>query len=365
VPREELRNRIWPAEVHVEFEHGLNNAIHRIRETVGESLIETLPRRGYRFLGEVERVLEREPGPARGRGRALAASFLIAAGLLGLLLWKHSAGPMDFEAREAELRGNHFLARKTPESVRKSLSYFDAAVARAPGSSSAHAGRARAYHFLGAMGALAKEEARRLTKEAAERALALDPANGQALAILAESRFRFGGERDGVEDLFRRALGLDPEDAEIRQWYGNFLAIDGRLQEGLQEMESARRLDPLSLHINSDLAILLYEAGKREEAREQFRRTLELDPDYAKTHYLLGFVHLEEKELDEAVSAFERTVALSPDTPKYVAALVEALARAGRRGDAEKALGELRALAKTRHVEPELIASLAETIERM
>jgi tetratricopeptide (TPR) repeat protein len=104
---------------------------------------------------------------------------------------------------------------------------------------------------------------------------------------------------------------------------------------------------------------------KHEEAMAQFRRTLELDPGYAKAHDLLGFVHLEEKELDEAVSAFERTVALSPHTPKYVAALVKALAKAGRRSDAEKALDELRALSKTRHIQPELIASLAETIETM
>ncbi|HLE70738.1 MAG TPA: winged helix-turn-helix domain-containing protein, partial [Vicinamibacteria bacterium] len=53
VTREELKKRIWPNEVHVEFEHGLNNAIHRIREALGDArdALETLPRRGYRFLG--------------------------------------------------------------------------------------------------------------------------------------------------------------------------------------------------------------------------------------------------------------------------------------------------------------------------
>jgi diguanylate cyclase (GGDEF)-like protein len=58
VTREELKKRIWPNEVHVEFEHGLNNAIHRFREAFGDArdALETLPRRGYRFLGEVEWV---------------------------------------------------------------------------------------------------------------------------------------------------------------------------------------------------------------------------------------------------------------------------------------------------------------------
>ena len=58
VTREELSNEIWPADTFVDFDHSLHNAIARIRETLGDSAqnpryIETLPRRGYRFMGEV------------------------------------------------------------------------------------------------------------------------------------------------------------------------------------------------------------------------------------------------------------------------------------------------------------------------
>ena len=61
VTREELRAQVWPAETFVDFDHSLHNAIARIRETLGDSAgtpryIETLPRRGYRFIGTVERV---------------------------------------------------------------------------------------------------------------------------------------------------------------------------------------------------------------------------------------------------------------------------------------------------------------------
>src|ERR1700722_10862909 len=69
VTREELRAAIWPAETFVDFDHSLHNAIARIRETLGDSAekpryIETLPRRGYRFIGTVERVETPEPAPA-------------------------------------------------------------------------------------------------------------------------------------------------------------------------------------------------------------------------------------------------------------------------------------------------------------
>src|SRR2546425_13308653 len=59
VTREELRQRLWPADTFVDFDHGLNNAINRLREALNDSaeaprFIETLPRRGYRFISQVE-----------------------------------------------------------------------------------------------------------------------------------------------------------------------------------------------------------------------------------------------------------------------------------------------------------------------
>ena len=61
VTREELRHEIWPADTFVDFDHSLHNAIARIREALGDSAqnpryIETLPRRGYRFIGEVSEL---------------------------------------------------------------------------------------------------------------------------------------------------------------------------------------------------------------------------------------------------------------------------------------------------------------------
>jgi TolB-like protein/DNA-binding winged helix-turn-helix (wHTH) protein len=58
VTREELRQKLWPGDTFVDFDHGLNNAINRLREALNDSadvprFIETLPRRGYRFIAEV------------------------------------------------------------------------------------------------------------------------------------------------------------------------------------------------------------------------------------------------------------------------------------------------------------------------
>jgi DNA-binding winged helix-turn-helix (wHTH) protein/tetratricopeptide (TPR) repeat protein len=103
VTREELRNENWPPDTFVDFENSLNTAINKVREALGDSadnprFIETLPRRGYRFIALVAGV----DGTARGTaaGASVAASsrsrkivmtvavVVLAAGIAGGLLWR-------------------------------------------------------------------------------------------------------------------------------------------------------------------------------------------------------------------------------------------------------------------------------------
>jgi TolB-like protein/DNA-binding winged helix-turn-helix (wHTH) protein len=102
VTRDELRAQIWPADTFVDFDHSLHNAIARLREVLGDSAqkphyIETLPRRGYRFIGQVEGgELEEPEQPAsidesveaapvvpstKGRTALLSVTLLILASI--------------------------------------------------------------------------------------------------------------------------------------------------------------------------------------------------------------------------------------------------------------------------------------------
>src|SRR6266404_2653892 len=89
VTRKELQDRLWPGDTFVEFENGLNNAISRLREALSDTadnprFIETIPRRGYRFLPEVSQSLSssrnaRLRGWRMGIGATLAAALTIGA----------------------------------------------------------------------------------------------------------------------------------------------------------------------------------------------------------------------------------------------------------------------------------------------
>src|SRR5712691_1379521 len=76
VSREELREKLWPADTFVDFDHGLNAAVNRLREALGDSadsprFVETLPRRGYRFIVPVEWNSDSEqPTPVSSKSAA-------------------------------------------------------------------------------------------------------------------------------------------------------------------------------------------------------------------------------------------------------------------------------------------------------
>jgi DNA-binding winged helix-turn-helix (wHTH) protein len=77
VTREELRQRLWPEDTFVDFDHGLNTAVAKLRDVLGDSAsapryIETISKRGYRFLAEVQTVADQQPSPAATQAQTSA-----------------------------------------------------------------------------------------------------------------------------------------------------------------------------------------------------------------------------------------------------------------------------------------------------
>jgi len=84
VTREELHRELWPGDTFVDFEHGLNNAVNRLREALSDSadsprFIETLPRRGYRFIAPVEAVDQLSVQPVAAPGTRPAAPSVVSS----------------------------------------------------------------------------------------------------------------------------------------------------------------------------------------------------------------------------------------------------------------------------------------------
>src|SRR5713226_7071891 len=129
VTREELRNQNWPADTFVDFDNSLNTAINKLREALGDSadnprFIETLPRRGYRFIAPVTGLDGTGTGIAAAgsvaatpRNRKMAVTIavvLFAAGIAGGLLWR-SRQPRHLTEKDTVVLGD--FANSTGDAV--------------------------------------------------------------------------------------------------------------------------------------------------------------------------------------------------------------------------------------------------------
>ena len=223
-----------------------------------------------------------------------------------------SGATINAEAYQEYLKGRYFWNLRTGPDLLTAIEHFKAATQLDPEYAEAWAGLADTFTVLPAYDiddgkAMARYERAR---EAAQRALAIDPTMGRAYAVLGNtsgSIFRW----QEASDYYERAHELAPNYAPGWQWYGTHLAEMGRNDEGLAALERALELDPVSRIINNNYAETLRGAGRTEEAVKHFEYAISLDPKFDLHRWGLGFAHLEVGHFPEARVAFQAYAQLS------------------------------------------------------
>jgi tetratricopeptide (TPR) repeat protein len=247
------------------------------------------------------------------------------------------------EAYEAYLKGRYFWNKRDADGLKKAIEYFQRAIAVDPGYAAAYSGLADAYALAGGWeyGVLPPQEAAPRAKEAATKAVLLDPDLSEAHTSLAFALEMSTWDWGAAESEYRRALDLNPGYATAHHWYGYHLMTVGRNDEGIAELKLAESLDPLSLIISAGVADALYIAHILDEATRQLHKTLEMDPNFAMAHYQMGQVLAHRGKFDAAIAEFQRAIELSGHSPAFDANLANAYAAAGRTADAERMAKDL------------------------
>ncbi|MGH7587596.1 MAG: adenylate/guanylate cyclase domain-containing protein [Gemmatimonadota bacterium] len=189
-------------------------------------------------------------------------------------------------AYEAYLKGLWFWNRRSPENLRRAERCFEEAAVAEPDYARAHAGRACACVLQLHWGTDADPDARDRAFAEAERAIELDPNVSEGYTARAQVRI-YDRDWAGAERDFRRAIELNPGDATARQWYSEYLACMGRLEEAFEEIARAREIDPLSLAVLTQAGNVLVYARRYEEAERCYREALELDPAFSVARFKL------------------------------------------------------------------------------
>lgn len=260
--------------------------------------------------------------------------------------------PINRSAFEAYLRARYYLDQRTSESIPVAVWWYQKAIAEDPAYARAYAGLADCYNQLGTVmiGGRPPSESRKLAIAAASRALEIDPDLAEAHAALGYSNL-YEWNWDRAKEGLERAIALNPNYAPAHLWLAHYLAARGQFDQALQEVRLARDLDPLSPIIQTQIGWILKFAGRLPEAIVEIRKALQMDPDYQWAVWQLGGALMVTGDYRGAIQVLQEALERNR-TPSGLSVLGQAYGLAGRRKEAEKVLGELRALSQQRYVPP-------------
>jgi TolB-like protein len=254
------------------------------------------------------------------------------------------------EAHQLYLKGRFFWNKRTGSDLKKSIDYFEQAIAIDPSYALAYAGVADGYVFLPGYTAGAPRDCYPKAMAAAKKALELDDTLAEARTSLALAIWYYDFDFSQANREFQRAIELNPNYAIAHQQYGNnTLSALGRFDDAIAEGKRAIELDPLSLVINADLGADYYFARRYDEAIAQLRKTLEMDPGYYYAYVTLGEALEMNGAPESAIAEYQKARALNDD-PFVLGVLAHIYAASGNKTEALKILGQLKELSKQRYV---------------
>ncbi len=264
------------------------------------------------------------------------------------------------EAYQLYLKGRYFLNRKNEADLKRAIDYFQQALAKDPNDALAYAGLSDSYSsFIFPLGVAAPRAAMPRAKEAAMHALAIDNALGEAHASLAYVTFFYDWDWPAAEREFKRAIELNPNNADAHHWYSHYLMAQGRIEESLTQSKRALELSPFDILMNVHLSWHYLYARQYDQALDQIEKTIEMDKNFAQAYPWLGLILEQQGKYPEAIAAFQNAIKIFPGGSSIAEAeLAHTYAVSGDREKAQKIIAELQELAKNRYVSSFQIAAI-------
>ena len=334
VEKNALRDALWP-EGFVE-DGNLTQTIYLIRRALdpdgdGRAFVETIPRRGYRFVAPV-RVAEppstRQTAMSRAafalRAAAAAVAIIVLSGGVSIgRNWSSTPVELTGEAARAYAMGRYNWNRRNEAAVRIAIADFQRVVALAPNDARGYAGLADAYVTVGdwEYTRIAPHGAAfRKAEEYAKEALRRDPRSGEALTSMGWIALDRDYDLDRAERTLRTAIALRPDQAPAYEFLGVARLYRGDAEGARASLRRATELDPLSPIDLMWYGRALYYGNHFVEARNAFRQLLELDALNKDAGIMLA---LSEVQLGHSAEA-RRSIAslrLPPEKRRYKAML--------------------------------------------
>jgi serine/threonine-protein kinase len=267
------------------------------------------------------------------------------------------------EAYELYLKGRYQWNKRTAESVKKAIEYFNQAIEKDPSYALAYTGLADSYSELTWYDNQPSKEVYPKAKAAALRALELDDQLAEAHTALGQAKTYSDWDFAGAEIEYRRAIELNPNYPVAHYYYAEMLSQLGRHDEAVAEATRAMELDPLSPIVKVVLGAMYDEAGRIDEAIEFMRKAIEADKDFAPLRREIVYSYERKGMFDEAINEWQTAEMLAgrlsaEDALRRAAILRESYRKSGAKGYWQGRLELLNEDAKRGNVSPAEFAAI-------
>ena len=262
------------------------------------------------------------------------------------------------EAYQLYLRGRYHVQKVSLPDIQAGIQYFERATAIDPRYALAYVGLADAYRTASAADVTPGQVVPK-AKAAAERAVQLEPDLSSAHTQLGMLAVWYDFDAAAAERHFRRALELDPDNAEAHLYFAHLRSNQGRHEEALREADRALELEPFNSRFNALSGQFLVHAGRYDEAITRLQATLALNPDHVLAHMFIATAYIEKEMYGEAIAEAQAAIETTRRRMSHpIGVLGYALAKTGDEGKARALLEELLTNSRTRFVAPYSFALL-------
>ena len=227
-------------------------------------------------------------------------------------------GTSNAEAHRLYLVARGRMRERGLPNLRAAKALFESAIELDPSYASAYSGLADAYFLLINNHLQELDTGERAAEQAVERALELDPASSDAYtsrANVATIRYFRHGEARALDRAladYRRAIELDPTNAQAQHWYA-IIIEEQDPDAAMRALERALELDPLMRQAQLTLANVYFDRGQFDKARERIQEVIDRYPDFAGAYRAAGDVEYRSGHLVQARARYAAAYELEPD----------------------------------------------------
>lgn len=209
------------------------------------------------------------------------------------------------EAYQLYLKGDFFWNKKTYADHERAIAFYQQAIEKDPTFALAYVGISNCYALLPVNGNIAPRDAMPKAKDAALRALELDPNLAEAHGALARVLMNYEWNFSAGENEINRALELDPNSVNSMMWRVEHFTAFGQIDEAIAWSKRSIETDPFSIPANGFLGRAYYYGDRYDTAVDSLRKTIEMEQHAWFVHLWLGMPLVAQKDYPAAIAEFE------------------------------------------------------------